>query len=305
MDRFNETKSSLVNHLLSTIETDWDCNPKDYQEVAIRRIQIIADDISKLISTLYEDEGTQSEDWPHVMLPGESAIEAIQRIADTIYKLIPSSIPELQPSTMVYREHSFYEQQLDYFSEIPSGDLVIGESKHVGAFLLGKHVVTNADYAHYLLSIKRWRSSPCDQGFIKPYRPVVNITWNDANDFCKWAGGRLPTELEWEYACRAGTTTNYWSGNDEEDLNLVSWYDKNSDGHMHSVGELEANPFSLQDMHGNAWEWCADTQGSRRVSCGGAYDSDARYLHVENRFWLSPDDYRPNLGFRLAADISK
>ncbi len=83
--------------------------------------------------------------------------------------------------------------------------------------------------------------------------PVVNVTWDEANDFCKWAGGRLPTEAEWEYAARAGSSTSRYG-----ELDDIAWHEKNSGNTIHQVGQKQSNKFGLFDMLGNAWEWVND-----------------------------------------------
>jgi formylglycine-generating enzyme required for sulfatase activity len=83
--------------------------------------------------------------------------------------------------------------------------------------------------------------------------PVVNVTWDEANDFCKWAGGRLPSEAEWEYAARAGSSTSRYA-----ELDDIAWYEKNSGDIIHRVGQKHSNQFGLFDMLGNTWEWVND-----------------------------------------------
>jgi formylglycine-generating enzyme required for sulfatase activity len=102
---------------------------------------------------------------------------------------------------------------------------------------------------------------------------VEMVNWDEANEFCRKLTAelrkmkligedeviRLPSEAEWEYACRAGTTTAWSFGDKEEDLGPHAWYNKNSKGYDPPVGQKKPNPWSLYDMHGYIWEWCADS----------------------------------------------
>ncbi len=97
-----------------------------------------------------------------------------------------------------------------------------------------------------------------------PQRPVECVSWEDAIAFCRRLSEqeaqtyRLPTEAEWEYACRADTTTRYSFGNDPAELGDHTWYGANSAGTTHPVMRKKPNPWGLHDMLGNVWEWCAD-----------------------------------------------
>ncbi len=160
--------------------------------------------------------------------------------------------------------------------------------------------------------------------FEGPSRPVENVSWEDAQAFCARLGERvagllprLPTEAEWEYACRAGTTGARWS----EDLDAIAWHVGNSGRQTHPVGEKAANPWGLHDTLGNVWEWCADhseyspppygdselldpvvTTGPKRVIRGGSWADQARDVRAACRIALHPGIFGgSDLGFRLAA----
>lgn len=169
--------------------------------------------------------------------------------------------------------------------------------------------------------------------------PVVNVTWNDAVEFCKWLSRkegrtyRLPTEAEWEYACRAGTSTRWWSGDDEsrlvESANIADaaarrqWNAQyaiaGNDGYAFTspVGSFRSNPNGLYDVHGNVWEWCGDWYGESSYVTSGAIDpagpSGGRYRVLRGGSWLdlpwysrsadrgraSPESRDLNFGFRV------
>jgi formylglycine-generating enzyme required for sulfatase activity len=160
--------------------------------------------------------------------------------------------------------------------------------------------------------------------------PVEAVLWDQAVEFCKRlsefpgekkAGRlyRLPTEAEWEYACRAGTTTAFSFGESPLSLGDFAWHRENSD-QTHMVGEKKPNAWGLYDMHGNVWEWCSDwygeypkravtdpigpNVGSKRVLRGGRYFSVAADCRSANRYGGGPWDIYSYIGFRVALSSS-
>jgi len=158
-----------------------------------------------------------------------------------------------------------------------------------------------------------------------PKNPVERVSWNDCQEFLKKInerfpamGFRLPTEAEWEYACRAGSATEYCFGDDEAGLGDYAWHGRNSGLETHPVGEKKPNAWGLYDMHGNVAEWCQDwyhdsyngaptdgsawesPAGSTRVSRGGTWGNGAYYCRSARRSYDAPDDrVRQLLGFRF------
>ncbi|MCP4674236.1 MAG: SUMF1/EgtB/PvdO family nonheme iron enzyme [Deltaproteobacteria bacterium] len=199
-----------------------------------------------------------------------------------------------------------------YKNEGPQREVTISD------FYMGRHAVTNEAYGRYLkanpeVKVPRYWS---DSEYNQPRQPVVGVSWDEARAYCKWAGLRLPTEAEWEYACRAGTTTRFWSGDTEEDLARVGWYGENSGNKLHPVGEKEPSAFGLYDIHGNIFEWCADGWGSHlprrmldpfskfhgieRVIRGGSFiDRIDRDCRSAFRTGCGPSGGVCDVGFRL------
>jgi formylglycine-generating enzyme required for sulfatase activity len=160
--------------------------------------------------------------------------------------------------------------------------------------------------------------------------PVERVTWYEATNFCgaltvsERAAGRLPTgyvyrlptEAEWEYACRAGTATRFSFGDDVSYTQLgdYAWYSFNSGDTSHPVGLKQSNPWGLYDMHGNVWEWCLDwfgtypggsvtdprgpARGSSRVFRGGSYYQEGANCRSATRDYYSPDTPFDDVGFR-------
>jgi formylglycine-generating enzyme required for sulfatase activity len=190
---------------------------------------------------------------------------------------------------------------------------------------MGRYPVTNAQYQRFLEANPE-ASEPeywADRDFNQPKQPVVGVSWENAQAYARWAGLRLPTEAEWEYACRAGTNTRFFSGDTEEDLAAVGWYAGNSNDRLHPVGEKTPNGFGLYDMHGSVLEWVEDdwhdnyegapTNASAwvddhgaalRVIRGGGWLDDARYCRSAARITFAPGNRYTYFGFRLARSVT-
>ena len=186
----------------------------------------------------------------------------------------------------------------------------------VQPFNIGRTEVTQAQWRAVMGSLP-------DVGFKGDDRPVERVSWYDARDFCRKLSEltgyqfRLPTEAEWEYAVRGGTTTEYSFGDDRKDLDRYAWNRNNSNGQTHPVGTKLPNPFGLYDMHGNVWEWVedhyhdsyqgaptdgsawrTDREDSSRVLRGGSWHYIGSYRSAD-RINYHPDFRINDYGFRV------
>jgi len=212
--------------------------------------------------------------------------------------------------------------------KIPGGEVELRDDRiktkwnvEIKSFLLSQYPVTVELYV--AITKKLPYSFNGDQ------KPIVNISWNDAilfcnllskeaglrecysidkdsrNVICDWEadGYRLPTEAEWQYACKAGTT-GYRYG----ELENIAWYNENSGGEIREVGSKEPNEWGLYDMLGNVWEWCWDlydekVYGTYRVFRGGSWAEEARGCGASCRRRSHPTFCIDDLGFRIAKSI--
>jgi formylglycine-generating enzyme required for sulfatase activity len=194
-------------------------------------------------------------------------------------------------------------------------------SVSLSGFKMSKYEVTFAQYDAFCGATGRQK--PSDNGWGRGNRPVINVDWNDATAFAQWMGCRLPTEAEWEYACRAGTTSPFNTGS------CLSSSQANYDGNYPystcgkgtylqktmSVGSYAPNAWGLHDMHGNAWEWCSDwygdyssnaqtnpkgpSSGSYRVLRGGSWYYNGGDCRSAYRNDAVPSHRFNGIGFRL------
>ncbi|MEA3324727.1 MAG: formylglycine-generating enzyme family protein [Euryarchaeota archaeon] len=222
------------------------------------------------------------------------------------------------------------------FTLIPAGEFMMGSEDgfddekpvhkvRIGKpFYLGTYPVTQAEWKAVM------GNNPSH--FKGDDLPVESVSWDDVQEFIKKLNEkegtdkyRLPSEAEWEYACRAGTNTRYSFGDSESKLGDYAWYDYNSGSKTHPVGKKKPNPGGLYDMHGNVWEWVQDRwhsnydgaptdgsawesgDGAHRVLRGGSWGGNARYCRSADRRHDDPGYRNSNdpgyrrdyLGFRL------
>jgi formylglycine-generating enzyme required for sulfatase activity len=188
------------------------------------------------------------------------------------------------------------------------------------AFYMGASVVTQAQWRQ-VMGTEPWLQLFEKEG--DDY-PAIAVSWNDANEFCQKVSEkenrsyRLPTEAEWEYACRAGSVTRFCFGEDDEALDGCAWYFDNSGRKLHPVAQKAANDWGLYDMHGCVWEWCDDCfgeypqgevtdpsgpwEGTNRVLRGGSWFNEASFCRSAQRDEGVEDDRDYFVGFRVVMD---
>ena len=240
------------------------------------------------------------------------------------------------PDGEAWKEVTYYRNPAGMeFVAVPAGELLMGsprgepgrrnsdrrqrEVQITSAYCIGAYEVTQEQYEAVM------GKNPAN--FPGAKNPVERVSWQDAVDFCARLSGkdgrtyRLPTEAEWEYACRAGSTTAYSFGDDPLRLDDQAWYSRNSGERPHEVGLKLPNAWGLYDMHGNVWEWCQDwyaqgdrpsapedptvpTSGAYRVVRGGSWFD----YPVPLRSAARGRDYPPNRaddhGFRVVCELT-
>jgi len=192
---------------------------------------------------------------------------------------------------------------------------------------LPSHQVTLSDYkiSKYPVTQAQWEAiMGSNPSFYKgDSLPVETVNWTEVQDFIKKLNivtsrnYRLPTEAEWEYACRGGTNSAQYTYSGSNNVDEVAWYKENSNSKTHPVGKKTPNKLGIYDMSGNVWEWCSDwyasytnspktnptgpQEGTLRVIRGGSWSNEAKRCSVSNRGTADPESGHSGLGFRLVS----
>ena len=219
------------------------------------------------------------------------------------------------------------------FTLISRGEFYMGSEESDDERPVHKVWINNPFYlGTYPVTQREWKAVMGDNNNPSHFKgddlPVETVLWDDVQKFIKKLNAkegtdkyRLPSEAEWEYACRAGTSTRYSFGDSEFELGEYAWYDDNSDGQTHPIGQKKPNPWGLFDMYGNVWEWVQDNwhenyhgaladgsawedSGADRVGRGGSwrYDFTMRCRSAA-RGCCNPSDRDGSLGFRLLWEV--
>ncbi len=219
------------------------------------------------------------------------------------------------------RSHSLPDDPLKWFPTLLKDDRPVRQI-FVSAFYLDEHEVTNQAYLTFVRATRHAAPYNWPQGKLpagKEELPVVDVSWADANAYCRWAGKRLPTEAEWEGASRGLLEGRKYPWGDESPSKSNSHFDS-LDG-PRPVRQFPPNYFGLYDMAGNAWEWCSDWYGKDyyqsapardpqgpdtglyRVLRGGSWADEPKFLTCANRSWARAAERSPNIGFRCARSL--
>ena len=225
----------------------------------------------------------------------------------------------------------------DYWVRVEGGSFIMGcndgdkdcypdeQPAHkvsISTFYIAKNEVTVKEYREYCQKTNKQMPVEPRYGWHDNY-PMVNLTWQEAYDYAKYYGCRLPTEAEWEYAAKGGKESKGYVFSGSNNWDEVGWSYENSNKEPHEVGLKQPNELGIYDMSGNAWEWCGDNyevyyyqsspakdpkgpqKGLGKVNRGGCYSFDYALMSVHHRRCLAPEAIGTGTGLRLAKDVKK
>ncbi len=265
-----------------------------------------------------EDEGLREQAQSRLAGVRQAALQPARPVAQNISVTAGQTIKDCAdcPAMVMIPAGSFEMGSTEFEAEKPVRRV------NLGAFLLGRTEVTQGQWMAVM------GSNPSYFKQCGADCPVENISWNEAQEFARKLSAktgksyRLPSESEWEYAARAGSSSKWSFGDDESQLWAHAWFSANNKSSTHPVAQKRPNAFGLFDMHGNAWEWVQDTyhenyrgapsDGSawvsggdqaRRVLRGGAWNGNPGFLRSANRGRIAPVGRDYGTGLRIARTL--
>lgn len=319
-EELNAAKCVIVLWSKNSVKSDW---VKDEATRGKRKlIPILIDDVEIPIG-FGQIHALNFINWEGTLPHSEFDV-----LLDSVKKILGHHPLTTKPSKM---DETFTNSIGMEFVLILAGEFMMGSEEYGKEKPVHKVMINKPFYlGNYPVTQKEWTEIMINNPsyFKGDDLPVEHISWNDIQEFINKLNEkegvnnyRLPSEAEWEYAARAGTTTQYSFGDDESKLGDYAWFDDNSDGKTHSVGQKQPNPWGLYDMNGNVWEWVQDNwhrnynsapdngsawedeDGSARVDRGGSWGLNARSCRSADRFYNAPGDRRSFLGFRLLKEL--
>ncbi len=232
----------------------------------------------------------------------------------------PGPVPIPAGTFEMGRAHALPDDGLKWFPHLLRDDRPV-RTVAVREFAIHRHEVTNSEYAEFLAANESiqaphyWPDGKPPPG--KGEEPVANVTWDEAGAYCRWRGMRLPTEAEWEKACRGGARAEKYPWGDSDPDETKAHFD--SVRGPKAVCSYERNGYDLCDMAGNVWEWTADlydrdyyrdgptdnpvgpSTGRYRVLRGGSWSDVPKFLTCAHRSFARPQERSPNIGFRCVS----
>lgn len=248
------------------------------------------------------------------------------------WKLVSSVSKEMEQDLMFERFYKHNEERYEkyivpFMKKINPAEFYMGSDSRSRLKYCGecpKHKVNLLPFFVGITSVTQQMYKQYDKSYLvdtEANMPATNLNWYDATMYSKWVGCRLLTEAEWEYACKSDSLELWCCP--EEDLDKYAWYSENSDGVIHPVQQTKPNQFGIFDMHGNVWEWCADSYDenyyltspgesplnnqdkNEKVCRGGSIHAFVDMCRASFRYYENAEFKAYDLGFRLAKSINK